>query len=447
MKTSGPFGTIVCVAFIAMTALKSSAGDRTVTFANHGSSKIINGQTAAPVNSGENVKVALYWAPLGTKDFVQAGDAANVGVPVDGVFAGGTRAVGSGWSGEHRVLLRVRAWGGGLATYEQALQTPGVLVGQSLVFAAVTGDPEADPPIAAGSILAGGFEGFTLMTNAPLRLTCFTDKTEVCGNDWSFDEPAATGGCSETRTVITLSNVTNGTCPQVIRRTWLASDACGYTATCSQSVTVICPDCTMLEVQMACPPHPVPPGGTLVFSGTVSNAGGVPLSDVVVLNDQPSPKTLVFGPATLNPGEAATFTGQYTVRVSTGPFVDTLGATGLAPLGVVFSNFATASCAAATVVVPGDSNGDGIVSRVELSTVLSNFWPHSAAIYLTNVARTTGGQFEFSLTDVAGWNFSVLASTNLADWTVLSGTAHPVFRFSDPEATNIPARTYRLRWP
>ena len=32
--------------------------------------------------------------------------------------------------------------------------------------------------------------------------------------------------------------MTNGTSPQRITRTWLATDACGYSAECSQTVTV-----------------------------------------------------------------------------------------------------------------------------------------------------------------------------------------------------------------
>src|ERR1019366_8512809 len=38
--------------------------------------------------------------------------------------------------------------------------------------------------------------------------------------------------------ITVVSTVTNGVCPQVITRTWLATDLCGNTNTCSQTVTV-----------------------------------------------------------------------------------------------------------------------------------------------------------------------------------------------------------------
>src|SRR5439155_11370761 len=98
--------------------------------------------------------------------------------------------------------------------------------------------------------------------------------------------------------------------------------------------------------------------------------------------------------------------------------------------------------------VPGDLNGDGIVDQDELNIVLSNYWAHSAWLYMTNPVKLPGGIFQFALTNSSGWNFTVLASTNLVDWTNLSGPAYPVYQFVDPAAeSNAPARFYRLRYP
>ncbi|MFO1487826.1 MAG: LamG-like jellyroll fold domain-containing protein [Verrucomicrobiota bacterium] len=74
-------------------------------------------------------------------------------------------------------------------------------------------------------------------TQAPV-VTCASNKTVECGSSWSFDPPAVADGCSGTNVALTYATVTNGNCPLAITRTWLATDACGNTNTCSQTVTV-----------------------------------------------------------------------------------------------------------------------------------------------------------------------------------------------------------------
>jgi formylglycine-generating enzyme required for sulfatase activity len=69
---------------------------------------------------------------------------------------------------------------------------------------------------------------------------CATNKTVECGSQWVFDVPSASDACSGTNVPATILNtVTNGPCPQVITRTWLFTDACDNTNTCSQTVTVV----------------------------------------------------------------------------------------------------------------------------------------------------------------------------------------------------------------
>ncbi len=95
----------------------------------------------------------------------------------------------------------------------------------------------------------------------------------------------------------------------------------------------------------------------------------------------------------------------------------------------------------------GDINGDAMVDQSELDAVLANYWPYCPWLYMTNAVSLGGGVFEFSLTNATAWNFTVMASTNLVDWTNLPAPALPVYQFIDPEATNQPQRSYRLRWP
>ena len=80
----------------------------------------------------------------------------------------------------------------------------------------------------------------TVMNNNPPVINCVSNKTVQCGTAWSFDTPTAYDGCSGSNVLITVARtLTNGVCPKVITRTWLAIDACGNTNTCSQMVTVV----------------------------------------------------------------------------------------------------------------------------------------------------------------------------------------------------------------
>ena len=82
-------------------------------------------------------------------------------------------------------------------------------------------------------------DNFSFATQ-PLVSTCPTDKTVPCGTNWIFDAPSAFDACSGTNVTVTiLSTLTNGFCPQVITRTWLATDLCGNTNTCDQTVTIV----------------------------------------------------------------------------------------------------------------------------------------------------------------------------------------------------------------
>jgi hypothetical protein len=79
----------------------------------------------------------------------------------------------------------------------------------------------------------------TVLDTTPPVLTCAGNKTVECGSGWEFDLPAALDTCGSTNVILSVvSDVTNGACPTVIMRTWLATDACGNTNSCSQTVTV-----------------------------------------------------------------------------------------------------------------------------------------------------------------------------------------------------------------
>ena len=90
-----------------------------------------------------------------------------------------------------------------------------------------------------------------------LSMICSSNKTVECGTQWSFNPPTWTNACAppagtpSNGVVLTIiSTVTNGTCPEVITRTWQGVDDCGYHDQCSQTVTVV--DTTAPQINCIC---------------------------------------------------------------------------------------------------------------------------------------------------------------------------------------------------
>jgi len=78
-----------------------------------------------------------------------------------------------------------------------------------------------------------------LDTTAPV-INCSANKTVQLGAAWTFDTPTASDSCSSV-SVIIVGTVTNAGCGKslVATRTWKATDACGNSAQCSQTVSVV----------------------------------------------------------------------------------------------------------------------------------------------------------------------------------------------------------------
>jgi alpha-tubulin suppressor-like RCC1 family protein len=96
--------------------------------------------------------------------------------------------------------------------------------------------------------------------------------------------------------------------------------------------------------------------------------------------------------------------------------------------------------------VLADLNGNGIITQDQLNMVLSNYFPHSPWLYITNAAGLGSENVTFALTNSTAGAFSVWMTTNLADWEYL-GPAIPRYGFFDTNAPAIPQRFYRLSWP
>jgi hypothetical protein len=73
----------------------------------------------------------------------------------------------------------------------------------------------------------------------PPTLVCQPDRTVIAGQPWNFDAPAATDNCG-TPTVVVVNTSTNQVNVTMVMnsRTWLATDDCGNTSTCTQNILV-----------------------------------------------------------------------------------------------------------------------------------------------------------------------------------------------------------------
>ena len=99
-----------------------------------------------------------------------------------------------------------------------------------------------------------------------------------------------------------------------------------------------------------------------------------------------------------------------------------------------------------TPLLPGDTNGDGVVSEEELRAVLANYWPHSPWLQMTNVAGLGSPNVTFEAPNATAGAFTVESSDNLSNWAVI-GSAIPGYRFLDTNAPALSRRYYRLRTP
>ncbi len=105
-----------------------------------------------------------------------------------------------------------------------------------------------------------------VVDTTPPAITCAPDKFVNCQGAWSFDPPTALDVAAGTNVSIVIqSTVTNGTCGVnfTATRTWLATDLCGNSSTCSQVVTG---RLYRAPVLAAIGPQSVDQGGVLNFT-------------------------------------------------------------------------------------------------------------------------------------------------------------------------------------
>lgn len=158
-------------------------------------------------------------------------------------------------------------------------------------------------------------------TKAPV-ITCPADVTIECDESTdpsNTDTATASDDCDASPTIDYSDFETSGTCPQekTIIRTWTASDACGNTSSCVQTIKVV--DTTPPEVNMSVGKDSLwPPNHKMVDVGlsyTVSdNCDPEPTVSIQVTSDEPTATALGAGGPQHSPDAEITDDGEVLLR-------------------------------------------------------------------------------------------------------------------------------------
>jgi uncharacterized repeat protein (TIGR01451 family) len=91
---------------------------------------------------------------------------------------------------------------------------------------------------------------------------------------------------------------------------------CGGAVTNTADATTSIFTSPRIVVTTSCPTNMAGQGGLLTFSGTVSNAGNITLTNIIVVNNWPQTNIVIFTVPSLAPGATTNFTGSYLVPLN-----------------------------------------------------------------------------------------------------------------------------------
>jgi hypothetical protein len=200
------------------------------------------------------------------------------------------------------------------------------------------------------------------LENRPLVGIAFTLFDGQATWDASGKSSAAVTGLTQVFTVATLAPgasagftgsyllPASGVCSVTTTLSASAADRCSGVNVAATSVQT-CPIQTTpaIVVTHDCPSVPVLPGSLLSYSGSVSNAGNITLTNIIVTADRPGTNTVIFTAATLAPGDSLSFTGSFRVPLNCCVVSSTLGASGQGCDGVTVNDTDTRTCTVLTL--------------------------------------------------------------------------------------------------
>jgi uncharacterized repeat protein (TIGR01451 family) len=282
---------------------------------------------------------------------------------------------------------------------------------------AVTQNCPANPVSPGGLLTYSG----TVSNAGNITLNNIMVTNSQSGNTLLLSVATLAPGASTTFTGSYIAPLTG---PTTSTSTARATSLCNAPVTNTASSTCLIVGMPGIAVTKLCPPLPVSPGGTLVFTGTVTNTGNVTLTNVFVVDNQPAPNTPLLGPITLVPGASTNFTGSYPIPLNVCSLADTLTATGKdASTGIAISNTASANCALMTTpnITITESCPPGQVSEGS-SVVFGGLVSNTGDITLTNI---------FVFSNQPSNNTSVLGpiTLGLGDIRAVLGQLHRHGRF------------------
>ena len=235
-------------------------------------------------------------------------------------------------------------------------------------------------PVAPGQLLT--FSGSVSNTGNVTLMNIIVVNNQPAPNTAVFTAASLAPGAI---TNFTGSYLAPTNCSVTDTLTATATSRCGVAVTNSASATCAIATTPAIVVTQICPITSVLPGGILTYSGTVSNAGNITLTNVVVVDNRPTANTVVFTRASLAPGATASFSGSYQVPIDCCVVWSTVTASGQGCDGFTVTDSATRTCTVQTsprivvtkictpgVLHPGDlMTYSGVVSNAGNITLIN----------------------------------------------------------------------------
>ena len=246
-----------------------------------------------------------------------------------------------------------------------ALLAPGAVTNFTGIYAAPTNCSVTDTLTATGRSLCGvAVTNSTGPVTCPILTTPQIAVTAVCpltpvvpGGTLTYSVTVSNAGSFTLTNVVVFSDrpvpntviLTRATLAPGVSTNFTAgpytfpTNVCSVTTTFSgtgkdicllnaatNTVSTTCPVTTApgIAVTLACPVVPANAGGPITYTGTVTNTGNVTLTNVYVVNNQPSNNTPVIGPLTLAPNAFSNFTASFIAPTNACSVSSTVTATG-----------------------------------------------------------------------------------------------------------------------